>query len=346
MHSTPFPDLQDIKALSHVAKILAAIKERQKGSKGLPAKGGWVYLINDTNQFLEWQFGLRSWTDEDRVRVHEIFSERNAYFTAHGTPYMMVITPEKSVAYREWLPDELATLKQTECRPAAYLSDAFGSMVSYPLNHLQQMKRHGLLFYRGDSHVNWLGAFHLYHHSIEAACDRGFDLGPALPLSAMNINLASWQGDLLIQIPETLQAEFEADAALWRPMIMEESLVQFTLHPDLRRSWRLPEPDVFRIGRPERETIVTQNADRRLPRALIFRDSTATLMIDLLAEHFSRAVFIWHDADLIAELVEQERPDVVLHFKAERFLATCPTMPAVSRGIVTTAISSRQPHRS
>jgi hypothetical protein len=237
---------------------------------------------------------------------------------------MMVVTPEKSVAYSEWLPSELAALSLANDRPAPHVAERFAAIISYPLDHLQAMKRHGLLFFRGDTHVNWLGAFHLYHHTIDAMRDRGFDLGEAISLRYFQLHLASWDGDMLLQIPEALKTEFEKDSATWRPMFMQESVVQLTLHPNHRRACRLSEPDVFRIGRPERETIVTRHADTSLPRAVIFRDSTASLLIDLLAEHFSRAVFVWHENDVIGSVIEQEKPDVVLHFKSERFLASYP----------------------
>lgn len=315
------------------SKVLSDLRQGQNEAMGLPTGGGWVYLINDSNDFLDYQFGVRAWTADETTRVDELFHERQHYVDRFGVPYLMVITPEKSATYKEYLPVELAKLREAPSRPALYLAAQFGAMVTYPLDHLQAMKRHGLLYYRGDTHVNWLGGFHLYRHAIDAMRDRGFDLGSGIPLSHMYVELAAWQGDVLVQVPEALKAQFESDADLWRPMVMEESLVQYTLHSDRRRAHRLPEPDVFRIGRPERETIVTEQADRRLPRAVIFRDSTATLMVDLLAEHFSRAVFVWSADDFIGDLIEIEKPDVILHFKAERFISTYPTTPAISAGI-------------
>jgi hypothetical protein len=310
--------------------VLARLKERQNGAKGLPAAGGWVFLINDTNDFLAYQFGARCWTSGEMARVNDIMSGRQEYFAQRGIPYLMVITPEKSVVYTEWLPAELATLPLANERPAAYLAQHFPELVDYPLHHLQANKRHGLLFFRGDTHVNWLGAFHLYRRTIAETRKRGFPVGDAIPLNHMKIALACWQGDTLVQVPEALKADFQADSEDWRPIVMEEAMVKFTLHPDFVKARRLRKPDVFRIGRAERETVVTKHPNADLPRAVIFRDSTASLLVDLLAQHFSRAVFVWHENDVIGEVIEQEKPDIVLHFKAERFLSTYPIMVPVS----------------
>lgn len=312
------------------ASILAAVKNRQNGAKGLPSSGGWVYLINDSNDFLAWQFGIQSWTRSQRSRVEEVMSSRADYFSRLGTPYLMVITPEKSVTYGEWLPDEFKALPFASERPAPYMARHFLKLVSYPIDYLQAAKRQGFLYFRGDTHVNWLGAFHMYRHTIDAMRERGVELGPPIPLSHMKLQVACWDGDALVQVPENLKAKFEADDTLWRPVYLEESVIKYCLHPDHRLAHRKPEPDVFRSGRPERETIVTEQTDSSLPRALIFRDSTATMMIDFLAEHFSRAVFVWHEDDVIGDFVEQERPDVVLHLKAERFLSSYPLTTPVS----------------
>jgi hypothetical protein len=318
------------KAVPDAASILASAKKKQNGAKGLPAGGGWVYLINDSNDFLAWQFGIRSWSRSQRSRIEEIMSSRADYFSRLRTRYLMIVTPEKSVTYGEWLPDEFQALPFASERPALYMADQFRNLVSYPIDYLQTAKRHGFLYFRGDTHVNWLGAFHLYRYTIDAMRDRGIDLGPPIPLSHMQLKVACWDGDVLVQVPEILKAKFEADDSLWRPVYLEESVIEYCLHPDYRRAHRNAEPDVFRSGRPERETIVTEQPDSSLPRALIFRDSTATMMIDFLAEHFSRAVFVWHEDDVIGDFVEQERPDVVLHLKAERFLSSYPLTTPVS----------------
>lgn len=325
----PFSLFSNLRAPSRAQRTIAALKSRQGGACGLPADDGWVYLINDTNDFLSWQFGAREWSDQERERLDEIMGARRAWFEARNIPYLMTVTPEKSVAYREYLPAPLLELVESAGRPAAHMKRQFGDMVLYPDNYLDRLKKQGLLYFRVDTHTNWLGAYHIYRHAIERlGC-----IGKPVPMSHMKIDIASWLGDVLIQVPEALKRDFESDADEWRPAVLQESLIQFNLHPDHQHTRRLAEPDVFRVGRPERETIVTLNEDKTLPRAVIFRDSTASFMIDWLAEHFSRAVFVWHRDDVIGDVIGQERPDVVLHFKAERFLSTYPVTLPVTFGV-------------
>ena len=57
------------------ARRVAAAKARQPG-KALAAPGGWVFLVNDTNDFLPWQFGITRWTRGEREQVAAILKAR------------------------------------------------------------------------------------------------------------------------------------------------------------------------------------------------------------------------------------------------------------------------------
>lgn len=70
---------------------------------------------------------------------------------------------------------------------------------------------------------------------------------------------------------------------------------------------------------------------RSLLRAVIIRDSTAQYMIDFLAEHFSRAVFYWHQGAVFEDVIAAERPDIVLHLCSERFILSYPNVEPAYR---------------
>jgi len=83
------------------------------------------------------------------------------------------------------------------------------------------------------------------------------------------------------------------------------------LEPKRPRRARLLEPPTLREGY-EVARVVTEIADSRLPRLVMFRDSFATRLIPFLSEGFSRAVYQWqNDVDL--DLVAQEKPALVIH---------------------------------
>jgi len=314
--------------LEAVSEILSGLKAIQNGAKGLAARGGWVFLINDTNDFLSWHLGVKRWSDDDHAAVLKILDERAERLS--GRYYQMFICPEKSIVYREYLPAGLDAALPCDDRPARAMARMRPDAVHYLADRFDALKRLGLLFFRGDTHVNWMGAYHLYREAILALQARGAPVGEPLTFNHLQHFIAGMEGDVLIQLPEATKGEFEVDASLARVGNMLELVISHTLPEARKRARQVPTPEGFIPGGGGRETIIMEQDDKSLPKALVFRDSTATLSIELLAQHFSRSVFIWHEGDVIGDLIDREQPDVILHFVAERFLATYPHSTAVN----------------
>jgi len=68
-----------------------------------------------------------------------------------------------------------------------------------------------------------------------------------------------------------------------------------------------------------REMVVRETGDPRLPRVLVFRDSFGWALIPLLSESFQSSVYVW-TFDFLPELIEREKPDVVILECAERYI--------------------------
>lgn len=301
---------------------VATAKARQPG-KALAARGGWVFLVNDTNDFLPWQFGVTRWTRRERAQVAAILKARLEALAP--TPYLMFITPEKSVAYQEYLPKGLVDLNSDPSRPATWLAKRFPAQIHYLQPWFERMKRLGFLYFRGDTHVNWLGGYLLYRFVIETLDAAGLTTRPAITSSELLPARAGFEGDLFVQLDENQKPGFDIDAdyARWRAML--EITLKYNLDEALVRAKRLALTPEDQTGFHGREMLIYETPDPSLPRAVVFRDSTATESIPFLAEHFSRSVYVWHDGDVLAEIIRREQPDIVLHFVAERFLATYPT---------------------
>ena len=310
------------------ARLVAAAKARRPG-KALPAPGGWVYLVNDTNDFLSWQFGLKRWTPAEARAVRQTLQARLAALPP--TPYRMFVTPEKSVVYREWLPEGLDRLRNAADRPALQMAAAAPAAVHYLAPWFERMKRLGFVYFRGDTHVSWLGAYLLYRYVMETIAQTGVATTPPIAYSDLLPELAGFEGDVYAQLDEADRAAFAADAgyAQWRNML--ELGLLYRLHPDTARARRVRLADDYLPGFRGRELVAFETGDSTLPRAVVFRDSTATEVMPFLSEHFARVVYAWHDGDVLAEILDRERPDIVLHFVAERFLATYPDMPPINR---------------
>lgn len=155
--------------------------------------------------------------------------------------------------------------------------------------------------------------------------------GP-IPIRELNISIYGYDGDVFSQISSEDSARLNDQ---WQDVQFSgafEYCIKYELAEKKRRAKKVALSRVLSEMEFSRELIVKEIDDPSLPTAVIFRDSTSDWMIDLLAEHFRRVVFVWHRGEVIQEILEDEKPDVVLHFMAERFVtAYAETMTPISK---------------
>lgn len=299
------------------------IQQYRPAHKGLLSEYGWVFLINDTNNYLSWMYGESDWTDSQRLRATETLAQRVNALACLETQYFKVIIPEKAVVYQEYLPKAFSGLQVNQERPAKYLSRLHPKNVAYLDDYLTDAKSYGPMYFRGDTHTTWLGAYFIYQYTIKALRQFiGPRLSTAIPLGVLKPSLAGYDGDVFAQIAAT---DSERLNDQWQDLQFFgtfEHCIQYELPSEHRRSRRTPIALDGEQADDARPIFVTEIDDNTLPTAVIFRDSTAEKLVDLLAEHFRRAVFIWHKGEVKQAIIEAEKPDIVLHMMAERFVCS------------------------
>lgn len=308
--------------------FLSYVKRVTQPSKAMLSEYGWVYLVNDGSDFLDYLFGFSEWSAEAHNKAVATLGQRHATLANAGVKYLKFIIPEKPVIYPQYLPRIFEGATISDHRPATNLADGCPEFVSYPAAVLRDAGSYGHVFFRGDTHVNWLGAFFLYQHIIQklnAALENSDKLCRSPHgLSEFEARLASYAGDVFVQLDKEMLGHFEG---AWRPLKIStqktnrlEYLVSYTLLPEHRQAKRNDVQENYLKLLGDRETFRYSHPDRRLPRAVIFRDSTADHLVELLANHFSESLFIWHKGHVYSDIIEREKPDVVLHLMAERFV--------------------------
>ncbi|WP_284164498.1 sulfotransferase [Frigidibacter sp. SD6-1] len=305
--------------------------------KGMLSEYGWVFLVNDSSDFLEYLYGKKKWTEEQLGRAIETLKARRTALNQSGRQYLKFVIPEKSAVYPEYLPKIFRGMQIDEGRPAQRVMDAGVPGYSYLADVFRDAKSLGFLYFKGDSHTNWLGAFLAYLHIAEhlnASLADGKKKTP-ISLSQLTPKLAGYEGDIASQMPED-QARIVKTT--WKPISPGkpfEYTVCYELPDDLRSARRVAGDVEYENNLGERPLFVFENDNANLPRAVIFRDSTSDFIVPLLAEHFSRSVFIWHKGQVYEDIIEREKPDVVLHIMAERFFTEYKAFPALSKVLPT-----------
>ena len=298
--------------------------------KAILGEYGWIFLINDTNDFFEYQFGNKKWNSSEIAKSEEIILDRISSISSRGVPYIKFIVPEKSVVYREYLPSFLQNKSDESARPAKILSKLFKNNVYYMDTFLNDAKSYGFVYFRGDSHTSWIGSFFVYRYISELLFSRNLISVPPLDLKNLEPSLAGYDGDLYSQLGK---AQSDALKDNWE-FLLPENTFEITVSYKLLKS-RITATIVensYKNWFPsiDRDIIVYENTDSSLPRAVVFRDSTVDLCHELIAQHFSRCVFVWHNGAVIGNILEMENPDVVIHVMAERFVSAYPKFEPIS----------------
>ena len=307
------------------AHSLEAIEQIVAPTKAMISEYGWSFLVNDSNDFMRVQFGNRRWSEDERSRAAAVIRTRVEKLKSIGVIYQKYIVPEKSITYREYLPRALKDLVGPDERPAHLMQLDNPDVVFYLDRYLLDARSYGQLYFRGDTHTNWLGAWFVYFFINQQLAKHGLvDDGELLRFRDLMPSIAAYDGDLTVQLDPKLRKEFDDRWGFTTSSYGFDLTIQLEIPNAARRARPVDVPDEYRAWFPSREVFAYERGDSKGLRAVVFRDSTLDFCHDLLAQHFSRSVFVWHKGLVYQDILDQERPDVVLHVMAERFVTRYP----------------------
>lgn len=310
--------------------------------KSFASADGWSFLINDANDFLRWQCGLKRWSAAQFADAQHVLRARQQCVAEMGARFVKFIVPEKSALYARHLPGLLGHAPLYDARPANLLHRAPECPAIYLFERLNGMAKLGLTYLRGDSHPNWQGAYLIYQMIYETISAM-VPINRPLALDELARAAVKYGGDLFGQLPAEATDILPLPIQLMQPSGYAEIVIKYAIDPARRRAAPCQPPEDYRRWFDTRETLTWQHEDRTLPRCVIFRDSTAERFLDYLAEHFSRTVAVWWHGVVVEDVIAREKPDIVIQVQAERFLQQLPTArPIVTMAQMQTAFARRE----
>lgn len=258
-------------------------------------KDGWLFHREDF--VAEQVAGVHTPSPERVEQWRGLLEMRGEWLDARGVQYVLLVVPEKHVIY----PDKIIEGFQiSDNRPLKLIERSLathGSRVKlvYPEEALRAERANRDTYFATDTHWNLLGA-HLGY------CELCRVVGETHPLRVLGEDGIAFD-----------MREFDGDLALrLDPEPESRGLFGVIKNPKGRG---VGANGVFSRG----SVMVFEQPDRTLPRAVIFRDSFANLLLPLMAESFSRIVAV-SSMEMYPELIESEKPDVVITELAERLL--------------------------
>ena len=256
-------------------------------------KQGWLFY-DGADEIEQW-LGLRPLPAAQIDAIVIELARLDRLARAHGAKFVFVIAPNKSTVYPEYLPDGLHPIGPT---PADQLIAALArrpeiSVVDgRPL--IARSKSRGQLYFRTDTHWNELGAFIVLQPALGRA---GIDAGRLRPIDDYRIEPGIRQGDLQMFLNVGLQPERDVPTLVAR--FDRQGL-----------SWKHYDGDA-----------ITSDIITRTPATgtlLVIGDSFSILWLRVLSDIFGRVVRVTKPTFKHDELIEANKPDVILLELVER----------------------------
>jgi alginate O-acetyltransferase complex protein AlgJ len=274
---------------------------------------GWYYWLGEDGRSLDRHY--RATRDFPQTEVDGTVKElarRSEWLASKGIAYVVVVVPDKFTIYPEHLPSWVAP----SGKPTPYdrVRDALardGRVAFVDLRPpLLSAKSRERVYFKTDSHWNYNGAVVGYEalmRTVQAKLgDKLRGVAPA-KRPAYTPGVDYYSGDLL--------------QMLGMPRIREDDVAPLgkVLGDKTRCAVRtdkgeFPGFEFYACDKPG------------LPRAVVLRDSMAIALIPLLSENFARVVYVSSRA-LDRELIEREKPDIVIEELVERSLHAPGALP-------------------
>lgn len=253
-------------------------------------KNGFLFVANSNDRELDSFRGIREFSDEHyEIAVEKVISI-NTFFTNQGVDFLLMIPPDKSTIYEEYVPKRISrtgiTPKEEFMKIVAEknVEGFVFDIAPILLNKMNTIdaRYKDFLYYKGDSHWNDLGAFLAFQAYIEnkALLNPSDESYPVL----QSVNIAPFRGapDLgkLIHAPHF--PDFEVSLSI-TPVIenhLEKKLAQ-------NSSWQ----SLFYVNNPDAvfdETVI------------LIRDSFANAQIDYFSYLYSD-LYVVHYKNVLME---------------------------------------------
>jgi alginate O-acetyltransferase complex protein AlgJ len=276
------------------------IKQYIADGKVVQGKGGWLFLGNDVNDVMSQQSGELTLTDDQLERWQALLEERTRRVADLGASYFFFVVPETHSVYPEKLPDGFVPTTERPVHKLLNRLEQTGSPVRpiYPLDEILAEKSNGLVYTAWEAHWTDFGALVAYTRLMK-------DVKTVVPVREVDPGEVSYTTRMM---PSELRYKlgFEEE--------VEHLHAVFPVRARL-----IEDSEIYNHG-----SYAVLECDEAPPTTcVLFGDSYAMNLLRYLAESFRRLVFA-HMLTLDYELIERERPDVVISQSAERFLIQVP----------------------
>jgi len=302
---------KDLSTLNSYYK-LKFFKTSSKPDLVAVGKRSWLYSTNPDNAG-DYQNRF-FYTDAELSTIRHNLEEALDWHNARYASFFVMVLPVKSNIYPENLPDFIK--RKNENSKLIQLRDYMNKYSRVKIidvsEELKKAKNQEEVYYQHDFHWNFQGGFIGYTKLIN-------EIKKVYPV--------------IQPVTESLyrkQLDHTHNADLSKILSLENVLLndEWGLKKILKTKAKTIDPPGYKTVSPLQATVRTQLENSNMPKAVVYRDSYFNLMMPYFSENFSDCIYLWTN-ELSAEVVEKEKPDVVVYEMLEsgidKFLEDNPT---------------------
>jgi hypothetical protein len=284
----------------------------------LIGRDGWLFYRGD--QIIEQDRGLENFSETDLSVYVSALDARRRWLERSGARMVMMVAPDKSTIYPEYMVPEMPQVAPTRLDQLAAAIAGTGVIFLDLRPVLRAAKSSGPIYYKTDSHWTSLGAY-VAANELLRVLHPIFPELDSFPPGAWSFEFAfSAGGDLMPAF------DYPWDAHERVPIPVRN-------FPDrIRYRGSEPMPAIPKIlgWSHDLDGSIAVTALTERPKLLVIGDSYSVALLPFLQQAFSQVAFIAESRDSTFEeyrFVERYRPDIVLFEKVERYLPNIPTNP-------------------
>lgn len=275
--------------ISANSKIMDKFFDESPDSRAVIGLDGWFYFDNH-NSLLD-ATGRALLSDELVERGVDSFYRNWQKMRAKNINYLLVIAPDKSTVYPEFLPSYMKASEPH--RMDKFLNALKKKHPDFPVLDLRPIlkkaKENEIVYHKTDTHWNMRGAHYAY---VEIAKKLG--LKPHLRKDFNDKEDEMFRGD----ISDIMNSKTEN--------------LDYNLTPKFKQKHHQIAP-VPEFLKDFHKPYYFVNDDKTLPMIFVYKDSYFGNLAGVVSEHFSQSIYVNEfPCDLNSKIIEKFRPNVVI----------------------------------
>lgn len=267
----------------------------------MPGKEGWIYYgasgIGNQEDTVADYMKTNLFTDEELEDIVASLSGIKKYLDLKEIPFFIMINPNKSHVYPEYLPDWLQEGEgDTRAEQLiSYLEESTDIQIIYTKDGLLKEKENYLLYCPTDAHWNTVGGYIGF-------CELMYSIDREV---------------LLPKIEDIVPVYEKTD---WGDVANIANAAWFTNNLWTTTSYKTDVVTEWVPGSEENNSLFIHNENGNGKKILVYHDSFMNQMKDYLGKEFSECEFIEKDFQITEKDIEAKKPDIIVFEMLERFV--------------------------